>query len=60
MRSRFTGNRDVGGLVLTVNYGGAITNSTASGSVTGNRDVGGLVGVNADGAITNSTASGVR
>ena len=52
-----TGNRDVGGLV-GVNYGGAITNSTASGSVTGNRDVGGLVGVNADGAITNSTASG--
>ena len=52
---------DVGGLV-GYNYGGTITTSAATGSVSGNSDTGGLVGYNygygSGGIITSSYASG--
>jgi filamentous hemagglutinin family protein len=52
-----TGGDDVGGLVGW-NFGGTVTQSYASGSVSGPLDVGGLVGDNSDGTITQSYAGG--
>jgi hypothetical protein len=49
-----TGNRSsVGGLVGW-SYGGTVSNSYSTGSVTGNVNVGGLVGRNEGGNVTNS------
>ena len=53
-----TGNDRVGGLVGGNYFGGAISNSTASGTVTGNDDVGGLVGLNITGTVSGSAVSG--
>ena len=50
------GNYDVGGLLGT-QFGGTITNSYASGSVSGSSGTGGLAGFSG-GTITNSYASG--
>ena len=50
------GNAYVGG-VAGYNYGGSLTNCTASGNVSGEYNVGGVAGSNS-GTLTNCTASG--
>jgi len=48
----------IGGVgMLAGEYGGSVTNCTASGSVTGNENVGGLVGRLSDGSISGVTVT---
>lgn len=52
-----TGGFDVGGLV-GLNDGGAVTDSSVTGTVNGTDAVGGLVGLNDEGTVVDSTVAG--